>query len=49
MTIVTGEKLKREGKPVDQARQDAMEKGIIARMEGESTALYATAGCGTTD
>jgi geranyl-CoA carboxylase beta subunit len=43
MAIVTGEKLKREGKPVDQARQDAMEKGIIARMEGESTALYATA------
>ncbi len=43
MAIVTEEKLKREGKPVDQAKLDAMEQAIIKRMEGESTALYATA------
>jgi geranyl-CoA carboxylase beta subunit len=43
MAIVTEEKLKREGKPVDKARIEGMEKAIVARMEGESTALYATA------
>ncbi|MGP0094348.1 MAG: acyl-CoA carboxylase subunit beta [Xanthobacteraceae bacterium] len=43
MSIVTEEKLKREGKPVDQAKLDAMEQAIVKRMEGESTALYATA------
>jgi geranyl-CoA carboxylase beta subunit len=43
MAIVTEEKLKREGKPVDMAKLDAMEDAIIKRMEGESTALYATA------
>jgi len=43
MSIVTEEKLKREGKPVDKAKLDAMEQAIVKRMEGESTALYATA------
>jgi geranyl-CoA carboxylase beta subunit len=43
MSIVTEEKLKREGKPVDKAKLDAMEKAIVTRMEVESTALYATA------
>ena len=43
MAIVTEEKLKREGKPVDKARIEVMEKAIVTRMEGESTALYATA------
>ena len=43
MAIVTEEKLKREGKPVDTAKLGAMEDAIIRRMEGESTALYATA------
>ena len=43
MAIVTEEKLKREGKPVDKAKLDAMEQSIVKRMEGESTALYATA------
>jgi geranyl-CoA carboxylase beta subunit len=43
MAIVTEEKLKREGKPVDTGKLEAMEQSIIKRMEGESTALYATA------
>ncbi|HXW48742.1 MAG TPA: carboxyl transferase domain-containing protein, partial [Xanthobacteraceae bacterium] len=43
MAIVTEEKLKREGKPVDKAKLEVMEQSIIKRMEGESTALYATA------
>jgi geranyl-CoA carboxylase beta subunit len=43
MAIVIEEKLKREGKPVDKAKLGAMEDAIIKRMEGESTALYATA------
>ncbi len=43
MAIVTEEKLKREGKPVDKAKLDTMEQAIVKRMEGESTALYATA------
>jgi geranyl-CoA carboxylase beta subunit len=43
MAIVTEEKLKREGQPVDKAKLKAMEQSIIKRMEGESTALYATA------
>ena len=43
MSIVTEEKLKREGKPVDKAKLEAMERAIINRMEDESTALYATA------
>src|SRR5215472_7480813 len=43
LSIVTEEKLKREGKPVDHAKLDVMEKSIVKRMDGESTALYATA------
>ncbi len=43
MSIVTEEKAKREGKPVDRARLDAMEAGIVKRMDGESAALFATA------
>jgi len=43
MSIVTEEKLKREGKPPDPQRLALMEQAIIKRMEGESMALYATA------
>jgi geranyl-CoA carboxylase beta subunit len=43
MAIVTEEKLKREGKAVDKAKLGVMEQAIVKRMEGESTALYATA------
>jgi geranyl-CoA carboxylase beta subunit len=43
MAIVTEDKLRREGKPVDKAKLEMMEQSIIKRMEGESTALYATA------
>ena len=43
MAIVTEEKLKREGQPVDKTKLGAMEQAIVKRMEGESTALYATA------
>ena len=43
MSIVTEGKLRREGKPVDHDKLDAMEKGIADRMQGETTALYATA------
>ena len=43
MSIVSEEKSKREGTPVDRAALDKMEAGIIKRMEAESTALYATA------
>ncbi|MBV1694139.1 MAG: acyl-CoA carboxylase subunit beta [Hyphomicrobiales bacterium] len=43
MSIVTEEKAKREGKPVDRAMLDKMEAGIVKRMEAESQALYATA------
>jgi geranyl-CoA carboxylase beta subunit len=43
MAIVTEEKLKREGKPVDQAKLGGMEQAIIKRVDTESTALYATA------
>jgi geranyl-CoA carboxylase beta subunit len=43
MAIVTEEKLKREGKPVDKAKLETMEQGMVRRMEDESTALYATA------
>ena len=35
MAIVTEEKLKREGKPVDKAKLDAMEQSIVKRMEDE--------------
>jgi len=43
MAIVTEEKLKREGRPVDKAKLGAMDDAIIERMENESTAFYATA------
>ncbi len=43
MSIVTEEKAKREGKPVDRAMLDKMEAGIVKRMDGESAALFATA------
>ncbi len=43
MSIVTEEKLKREGKPVEREKLEAMEQDIIRRIDGESMALYATA------
>jgi geranyl-CoA carboxylase beta subunit len=43
MAIVTEEKLKREGKPVDKAKLGGMEQAIINRVDAESTALFATA------
>src|SRR5437870_4882943 len=43
MAIVTEEKLKRDGKPVEPDKLAVMEREIVARMEKESTALYATA------
>jgi geranyl-CoA carboxylase beta subunit len=43
MAIVTEEKLKREGKPVDKAKLGGMQQAIIKRVDAESTALYATA------
>ena len=41
MSIVTEEKSKREGKPVDRVMLDKMEAGIVKRMDGESAALFA--------
>ncbi|WP_119420180.1 acyl-CoA carboxylase subunit beta [Desertibaculum subflavum] len=43
MSIVTEEKGKREGKPVDMAKLAATEKSIRDRIDRESTALFATA------
>ena len=43
MAIVTEEKLRREGKPVDKAKLGGMEQAIVKRVDAESTALYATA------
>jgi geranyl-CoA carboxylase beta subunit len=43
MSIVTEEKAKREGKPIDKSKLEAMEKSIRERIERESTALFATA------
>ena len=43
MSIVTEEKFRRDGKPVDRAALDVMEQQIIKRMTGESMALFATA------
>ena len=43
MEIVTEEKLKREGKPVDKARIEVMEKASSRAWRAESTALYTTA------
>ena len=41
--IVTEEKLRRDGKPVDSGKLDAMKAAVVGRMEKESTALFATA------
>ena len=43
MRIVTEGKLKREGKPIDEAALEKTEKRIIAQVDSQSTALYATA------
>jgi geranyl-CoA carboxylase beta subunit len=43
LAIVTEEKLKRDGRPVDAARLEAMKAGVAGRIEKESTALFATA------
>jgi geranyl-CoA carboxylase beta subunit len=43
LAIVTEEKLKRDGKPVDQKKLGAMKAAVVGRMEKESTALFATA------
>ena len=43
LAIVTEEKLKRDGKPVDGKKLDAMKAAVVGRMEKESTALFATA------
>jgi geranyl-CoA carboxylase beta subunit len=43
MSIVTEDKAKRTGAPVDRTKLDKLEAGIVARMDAESTALYATA------
>ena len=50
MTIVTGKSSNARASRLIQARQDT-EKGIIARMEGEFTALYddCPLGCGIND
>ncbi len=43
MSIVTEEKLRRQGRPVDRPALAAMEQEIVGRMDGESMALFATA------
>ena len=43
LAIVTEEKLKRDGKPVDHRKLDAMRPPLRRDMEKESTALFATA------
>jgi geranyl-CoA carboxylase beta subunit len=43
MRIVTEAKLKREGKPIDAAALEKTEQRIIAQVDAQSTALYATA------
>ncbi len=43
MSIVTGEKFRRMGQEPDPAALEQMERSIIERMDGESTALFATA------
>ncbi len=43
LTIVTEEKLKRDGKPVDSKKLDTMRAAVAGRIETESTALFATA------
>ena len=43
MAIITEDKLKRTGKPVDRAALDKMERRIIDQFDHESTPFYATA------
>lgn len=43
LSIVTEEKHRRSGEPLDRAALEAMERKIIEQFEQESTALYATA------
>ena len=43
LAIVTEDKLKRDGKPVDQKKLDGMKAMVTAKMAHESTALFATA------
>lgn len=43
LSIVTEEKHRRSGEPLDRAALEAMERQIIEQFERESTALYATA------
>ncbi|MDP6705110.1 MAG: carboxyl transferase domain-containing protein [Alphaproteobacteria bacterium] len=43
MSIITEERLRRDGKPVDAERLEAMEDGIVRQIDAESTAPYATA------
>jgi geranyl-CoA carboxylase beta subunit len=43
LAIVTEEKLKRDGRPVDQQKLGAMREAVAGRIEKESTALFATA------
>ena len=43
MAIVSEEKSRRQGQAPDRAQLDKLEREIVERMEGESTALFATA------
>jgi geranyl-CoA carboxylase beta subunit len=43
LAIVTQEKLRRDGKPVDAAELAAMKAAVALRIETESRALFATA------
>ncbi|HLF22564.1 MAG TPA: carboxyl transferase domain-containing protein [Burkholderiales bacterium] len=43
LSIVTEEKNRRTGQPIDRAALDKMERAIIDQFDAESTALYATA------
>jgi geranyl-CoA carboxylase beta subunit len=43
LAMVTEEKLKRDGMPVDANKLDAMKAAVAGRIEMESTALFATA------
>jgi geranyl-CoA carboxylase beta subunit len=43
LAIVTEDKLKRDGKPVDPVKLSAMKAAVAGRIEKESTALFATA------
>jgi geranyl-CoA carboxylase beta subunit len=43
LSIITEERQQRQGKAIDRAELAAMEQGIIAQFDRESTALFATA------